>query len=209
MKKITNQIALMLLASAVFFSCSVERNSITRGGAGYGIGSSVASSNKSKQVKAMASDEVAVVAETPAVSNNESTVAVSEEKLETVINENVAQETKSSARLIRSNIKSASPTQKAEQMMAEKSVKKSPVAKAEKMTTAKTMGDGGGWGIASLACGVLGLLFLPILFGPLAIIFGALGLKKKLKGLAIAGLVLGVISLVVIFLLIGILLAVA
>lgn len=152
MKKITNQIALMLLASAVFFSCSVERNSITRGGAGYGIGSSVASSNKSKKVKAMASDEVAVVAETPAVSNNESTVAVSEEKLETVINENVAQETKSSARLIRSNIKSASPTQKAEQMMAEKSVKKSPAAKAEQKGGSKS------WMVALLLAFFLGAL---------------------------------------------------
>ena len=152
MKKITNQIALMLLASAVFFSCSVERNSITRGGAGYGIGSSVASSNKSKQVKAMASDEVAVVAETPAVSNNESTVAVSEEKLETVINENVAQETKSSARLIRSNIKSGSPTQKAEQMMAEKSVKKSPAAKAEQKGGSKS------WMVALLLAFFLGAI---------------------------------------------------
>ena len=70
------------------------------------------------------------------------------------------------------------------------------------------MGDGSGWGIASLVCGILGLLFLPILFGPLAIIFGALGLNKPLKGLAISGMVLGFISLVVIFLLVGLLLAV-
>jgi hypothetical protein len=67
---------------------------------------------------------------------------------------------------------------------------------------------GSGWGIASFVCGLLGLFFLPILFGPLAIIFGFLGINKPLKGLAISGLAMGFISVIIMFLLIGILLAV-
>lgn len=67
---------------------------------------------------------------------------------------------------------------------------------------------GGGWGIAAFACGIVGLLVAPLLLGPLAIVFGALGLKKKLKGLAIAGLILGILELLIIGLLIGLILAV-
>ena len=49
------------------------------------------------------------------------------------------------------------------------------------------------FGIISLITGILGL-------GPLAIIFGCIGFskKRKLKGLAIAGLILGVIYTIVI-----------
>ena len=68
-------------------------------------------------------------------------------------------------------------------------------------------GNGSGWGIASFACGFVGLFAGALILGPLAIIFGALGLKKKLRGLAIAGLILGILELLVIGLLIGIILA--
>lgn len=70
---------------------------------------------------------------------------------------------------------------------------------------------GAGWGIAALACGFIGLLTGPIgalVLGLLAIVFGAIGLKKNLKGLAIAGLILGIIELLIIGLLVGIILAV-
>lgn len=67
--------------------------------------------------------------------------------------------------------------------------------------------DGAGWGIASLACGFVGLFVGSLILGPLAIIFGALGLKKRLKGLAIAGMILGLIELLVIVLLVGLILA--
>ena len=70
-------------------------------------------------------------------------------------------------------------------------------------------GGGGGWGIAAIACGFVGLFVAPLLLGPLAIIFGAIGLKKDLKGLAIAGLILGILELLIIGLLIGLILAVA
>lgn len=69
--------------------------------------------------------------------------------------------------------------------------------------------NGPGWGIAAIACGFVGLFVAPFILGPLAIIFGALGLKKNLKGLAIAGLVLGIVELLIIGLLIGVLLALA
>jgi hypothetical protein len=61
--------------------------------------------------------------------------------------------------------------------------------------------QGGGMAIASL---VLGIISLPaalapicgVIFGGLAIIFGALGLKSTTKrGLAIAGLVMGIVAL--------------
>ena len=53
--------------------------------------------------------------------------------------------------------------------------------------------SGAGFSIASFVCGILGYVFLPglMLFAPLAIVFGAIGLSRDLKGLAIAGLLLG------------------
>ena len=77
------------------------------------------------------------------------------------------------------------------------------------VASTSTVSGGGGWGIAAIACGFIGLFVAPLLLGSLAIIFGALGLKKDLKGLAIAGLILGIIELLIIGLLIGLLLAVA
>lgn len=58
---------------------------------------------------------------------------------------------------------------------------------------------GVGFGIAALSCGVAGLIFFAIIFGPVAIIFGGISMHKKerLKGLGIAGLVLGIIDTVV------------
>lgn len=51
--------------------------------------------------------------------------------------------------------------------------------------------------IAGFVLALIGVLVLPIVMGPLAIIFSGLGLKSgKKKGLAIAGLVIGVIDTV-------------
>tara|TARA_B110000211_G_C13779960_1_gene421453 strand:+ start:170 stop:493 length:324 start_codon:yes stop_codon:yes gene_type:complete len=71
---------------------------------------------------------------------------------------------------------------------------------------APVRGGGPGMGIAALCCGILGFFFLPFLLGPLAIIFGALGLKNRGRGMAIAGLVLGIIQVllvVIVLLLVG------
>ena len=66
-------------------------------------------------------------------------------------------------------------------------------------------GGGPGFGIASLACGFVGLFISPLLLGICAIVFGALGLGKDLNGLAIAGLCLGIIDVLFILLLLAIL----
>lgn len=56
-------------------------------------------------------------------------------------------------------------------------------------------GGGKGFAITSLVLGILGLFVLGILFGPLAIIFGAIGLNRGEGGMAVAGLILGIVDL--------------
>ena len=56
---------------------------------------------------------------------------------------------------------------------------------------APVRGGGPGLGIAALCCGILGIFFAGWLLGPLAIVFGALGMKNDGRGMAITGLVLG------------------
>ena len=59
-----------------------------------------------------------------------------------------------------------------------------------------------GLAVAALVCGIIGFLFFGIVLGPLAAIFGGIGLSRANRGasgraMAIAGLVLGVIDTVV------------
>ncbi len=59
---------------------------------------------------------------------------------------------------------------------------------------------GNGLAIASLVCGIVGLLILWFILSPLAVIFGGIGLSRankgaKHRGQAMAGLVLGIIGL--------------
>jgi hypothetical protein len=56
-----------------------------------------------------------------------------------------------------------------------------------------------GLAIAGLVCGIIGLVIFNFILGPLAIIFGAVGLRKASQGavhggMAWAGLVLGIID---------------
>jgi hypothetical protein len=58
-----------------------------------------------------------------------------------------------------------------------------------------------GLAIASLVCGIVGMLFFGIVLGPLAVIFGAVGLSRANRGAsgrgqAIAGLILGIVATV-------------
>jgi hypothetical protein len=71
-------------------------------------------------------------------------------------------------------------------------------AKIKNNTTEDKKGNG--FGIAALSCSLVGLAY-PIL-GILGIIFGAIGMSKnrKLRGLGIAGFVLGIIDLLSVFL---------
>ncbi|MFE7954660.1 MULTISPECIES: DUF4190 domain-containing protein [unclassified Streptomyces] len=65
-----------------------------------------------------------------------------------------------------------------------------------------------GLAVASLVCGVIGVLFASVILGPLAIVFGAVGLRqapaKGGAGLAKAGLVLGVVDLIIFVVLIAV-----
>ena len=71
----------------------------------------------------------------------------------------------------------------------DKSAKSSVVSKSN-----KSMGDGSGFAITGFIVSILGLFILPFVFLPLGIIFSALGLKSGKKGLAIAGLVIGIVG---------------
>ncbi|GGY19858.1 DUF4190 domain-containing protein [Streptomyces djakartensis] len=57
-----------------------------------------------------------------------------------------------------------------------------------------------GLAIASLCCGVIGLIFLNIILGPVAIILGAVARRqaavKNGAGMAKAGIILGVVDIV-------------
>jgi len=57
---------------------------------------------------------------------------------------------------------------------------------------------GSGFGIASLACGLLVVLFPPMML--FAIVFGFIGLNRELNGLAITGLCLGLLPIALLLL---------
>ena len=57
------------------------------------------------------------------------------------------------------------------------------------------------FGVASLVLGIVGIFFAQVILGPLAIIFGAIGLNRanqagRGRGTSIAGIVLGIVALV-------------
>tara|TARA_B110000902_G_scaffold235953_1_gene281676 strand:+ start:347 stop:1009 length:663 start_codon:yes stop_codon:yes gene_type:complete len=69
--------------------------------------------------------------------------------------------------------------------------------------------------LTGMICGILGLLITPFLFATLGVIFGGIGLSKikknpekyKGKGMAVTGLVTGIIAIVVVWAIVGLLLA--
>jgi hypothetical protein len=80
---------------------------------------------------------------------------------------------------------------------------------AETTSTSTESGDGtvtrrgtNGLAIAGLVCGLVGLIVVPVILGPLALIFGGVAWSRanrgaNHRGMAIAAVVLGVIDLVV------------
>ena len=66
----------------------------------------------------------------------------------------------------------------------------------ESSSTISTAVSGGGKGmsIAAMVCGIVGLFVGGIILGPLAIVFGAIGMKRDGRGMAITGLVCGIIA---------------
>lgn len=71
-------------------------------------------------------------------------------------------------------------------------------------TTSRT----NGMAIAGLVCGIVGIFVLNVVLGPLAIIFGAVGLRqagaRNGAGMAKAGIILGIVDLVLFFVLLAV-----
>jgi hypothetical protein len=62
--------------------------------------------------------------------------------------------------------------------------------------------SGNGLAVAGLVCGMVGMALFSVILGPLAVIFGGIGLVRAAdgrphRGMAIAAVVLGVLDLVV------------
>ena len=74
-------------------------------------------------------------------------------------------------------------------------------------TTQPSVPRGNGWGVAALVLGIVAVVFslIPVMgvvafvLGPLAVLFGIVGATRKFakKGTAVAGLVLGILSVVI------------
>ncbi|MGH3089909.1 MAG: hypothetical protein ACRDSJ_21725 [Rubrobacteraceae bacterium] len=56
---------------------------------------------------------------------------------------------------------------------------------------------GRGWGIVGIISGIVAILIIPILFGPLGIVFGIVSLVKGSRGLGIAAIVVGVLGMII------------
>ena len=61
-------------------------------------------------------------------------------------------------------------------------------------TATAASGGGKGMSVAALVCGIVGLFFGGLILGPLAIVFGAIGMRRDGRGMAIAGLVCGIVA---------------
>ena len=60
---------------------------------------------------------------------------------------------------------------------------------------------GNGFAVVALVCGIAG--FIVPFAGLVAIVFGAIGLKRKGKGMAVTGMILGVINLILVIILLS------
>jgi hypothetical protein len=65
-----------------------------------------------------------------------------------------------------------------------------------------TRGGSNGLAIAALVCGIIGLFIFNFILGPLAIIFGGVGLRRASRGaghrgMSWAGLVLGIVDILI------------
>lgn len=72
-----------------------------------------------------------------------------------------------------------------------------------------TRGGSNGMAIAALVCGIVGLFIFSFILGPLAIIFGGVGLHRANRGaghrgMSWTGLVLGIIDILVLVVLVAV-----
>lgn len=89
-------------------------------------------------------------------------------------------------------------SQQSNYLSVENSVNETQMSIAITEYLAPGYGGGPGFGIASLACGIAACLFLGFpLFSVCAIVFGAIGLNRDLKGVAIAGISLGAFAIAI------------
>lgn len=68
----------------------------------------------------------------------------------------------------------------------------------EKKVVVEEEKTGGGFAVASLVCSLVGIIFFGIIMGILGIVFGLIGLGGKRSGLATAGLIIGIVDVVVV-----------
>ncbi|CAM5307585.1 hypothetical protein GCM10010329_60320 [Streptomyces spiroverticillatus] len=67
-------------------------------------------------------------------------------------------------------------------------------------STSGTRSSTNGLAVAGLVCGVVGIFIANLILGPLAIIFGAVGLKRPGgTGMAKAAIILGIVDIVLFF----------
>ena len=57
--------------------------------------------------------------------------------------------------------------------------------------------SGRGWSIAGIISGVLAVLIVPILLGPLGVVFGIVGLVRGDRGLGIAAIIVSILGFVI------------
>jgi len=53
-----------------------------------------------------------------------------------------------------------------------------------------------GWAIAGIISGVVAVFLIPILFGPLGVVLGIVGLARGSRGPGIAAIIVGILGLV-------------
>lgn len=78
----------------------------------------------------------------------------------------------------------------------EVSVAQEKISSYSPLAAVAGQGGGSGFAIVSFIAGILGLLIAGIPLGIVAVVFGAIGLKRNLRGLAVAGIILGFIDIV-------------
>jgi len=56
---------------------------------------------------------------------------------------------------------------------------------------------GRAWSVAGIISGILAIFLIPVLFGPLGVVFGIVGFVKGDRGLGIAAIIVGVLGFVI------------
>ena len=193
MKKINYLFSGILAAAIVFAGCSSQPKYTAFGG-GWGMEKNKSFQNAQKGTS---------INPTEKSTNYEEIIVLDENNISTSSETYTNKEPKNSSVKKSSKLKNLVVTKSDNDNQI--SIKKPSTWKASNLfSKKKKVNSGGGsdtagWGIAAFACSFLGLFVLGILFGILGIVFGAIGLNKSLKGLAIAGLILGVIDVIAFF----------